>query len=351
MATIKDIALECGVSTATVSNVLNRKGKASPETEQRILHIAEKLGYRPRGSISCRKAEIPKTMGILLEELNTEFSMHILNGISLFCHEAGYDMQLGNLHLNIPITPSFNYITFQNSEQYQFRLKNTLQSLTRHNVAGIIFVGAHPRSVKNLLPALSVPVSYAFCYTDHSDYCVNSDDYQGSCLAARRLIDNGHRRIAIICGPINSIPSHRRLSGYQDALLQNGLTLYPDYILPGDWSFESGKSAALRILELAERPTAVFCMCDSAAIGLMYGLSEKQVHVPDDVSVIGFNGETIAGYSYPSLCSIRQPFIQMGYQSARLLDQQITSNASSERNSILLPCEFMEGNSIASLVL
>ncbi|MDO4293808.1 MAG: LacI family DNA-binding transcriptional regulator [Eubacteriales bacterium] len=350
MITIKDIAEKCNVSTATVSNVLSGKEKSSEETKKRILAAAKELGYRPQRVHRGSHGTSRKCIGILAEELTTDFSLNMLNGISHACQELGFNMQLFNICFTDYQIPNFDYISFQNSDSYQSLLEKGIHTFLQNNVSGIIFMGAHPRSMKGLLPDLPVPIAYAFCYTDSTDYCLNSDDYQGAQLALQHLINLGHRRIAIVCGPINSVPTHRRLSGYQDTLLQNGLTLYPDYILSGDWSMESGAAAAERIFLMKERPSAVFCMSDEMAAGLMHYMSNNHFLIPEDLSVIGFDGREMVRYCQPSLCSIRQPFTQMGYQAVLAIHKQISKTLSTDDNSILLPCHLIPGKSVGPAV-
>lgn len=356
MITIKDVAERCNVSIATVSNVINQNGKASEETTRLVQAAIKELNYTPNRVSKSNRLQKYRKIGVIMEELTTIFSMEMLNGITIASSESGFHIQLVNLQLNQFITPNFDYGTFQNSDKFQNIFRPALKELMDSDICGIIYVGAHPRNVSHIFPQMELPVSYVFCYTTSQDYCVNNDDYQGARLAVEHLIAHNHKRIAIVCGPINSIPAHRRLSGYQDALLEHGLTLYPDYILPGDWSVGSGYEAAKRLFSMDIRPSAVFCMNDIMAVGIYRYMAEHGFSIPDALSIAGFDGTFVLDYTIPPLCSVRTPFREMGYQSFLSILRQLNHLPKNEKeisaehsNSILLPCSFIEGGSVGIL--
>lgn len=341
MVTIKDVAVKSKVSIATVSNVINGNGKTTEETKQRVLNAIKELNYSPNRLSKKSKLQNMHTIGVITEELCTIFTTHMLNGICQSCNQYSYAVQMVNLQINPYLTPGIDYIDFQKSSCYKNILSNCLDILQPSKLTGIIYVGAHPRDVSDVLPDMDIPVSYVFCYTNSKDYCVNNDDHQGARMAVDYLVEHGHRKIGIICGPVNSIPTHRRLSGYQESLMNNHLTLYPEYIFSGDWSIQSGYRAAEHLFSMQDPPTAVFSMNDNMAIGVIKYMNHHSMRTPEELSLVGFDSTYLAEHASPSLTSIHTPFDEMGQLAVTAILEQCNNKeyiSSEEEHSILLPC-------------
>jgi LacI family transcriptional regulator len=211
-----------------------------------------------------------------------------------------------------------------------------------------------------MLPRLSVPLVYTYCYAKHPSSPISStisyDDYQGAKLAAECVIGAGHSKIAIASGVIDSYPTYRRMMGYQTALMEHGASLNPEYILSGNWTYESGRSIASRLFSLDDPPTAVLAMNDMMAFGIIDWLKERGVSVPGDVAVHGFDGLETARYFSPPLTTISLPLHEIGKKSAETLirlakvgkpgEEAVPEAAQSDRRTILIPCKHVRRSSV-----
>jgi len=152
---------------------------------------------------------------------------------------------------------------------------------------------------------------------------VSSDNYQGGLLATNHLIKLGHKRIACVTGPSKINPSSKRLDGYTEALTAKGITLDPQLIIQGDFHPESGYLACRKWLSMPEPPTAVFACNDLMAMGVIKAANSLGCHVPDDLSVIGYDDIELASYTNPPLTTIRQPKVEMGLTALKIILNRI----------------------------
>lgn len=350
MVTIRDVAERSNVSIATVSNVINGNGKVSSETRQRVLHVIEELHYIPNRVARNLKTRNVHTIGIITEELTTRLTSAMLNGISSCCNLHSYSMQICNLQLESCLTPTLDYCSFQQTPHFRDALTAALHTLLASQVAGIIYIGAHPRDVSRLLPRMDIPLFYLFSYTDGETPYINTDFFQGAVLATEHLIRKGHRQIALICGPVNSIPAHQRLGGYQETLMKYGLTFYPEYILSGDWSIDSGYAAGRKILSMENLPTAALCMNDNMALGIIKYLQHQGRRVPEDLSVIGFDSTDLVECIDPPLTSVHVPYYEMGQKAVEgILAQLSAGDYVPGETACLLPCTLDVRSSVAAI--
>lgn len=351
MVTIRDVAERSHVSIATVSNVINGNGKVSQETRQRVLNVIEELNYIPNRLAKNLKTRSVHTIGVITEELTTLLTSAMLNGISSYCNQHSWSMQLCNLQLESCLTPTLDYCAFQQTPRFQNALNAALHTLLSSQMAGIIYIGAHPRDVSRLLPRMDIPLIYLFSYTDGETPYINTDFFQGAALATEHLIQKGHRRIALVCGPVNSIPAHQRLSGYQETLMKYGLTFYPEYILSGDWSIDSGYAAGRKILSMERLPTAALCMNDNMALGIIRYLRQQGRRVPEDLSIIGFDSTVLVDCIDPPLTSVHIPFFEMGRRAMEgiLTQLSVKEPPGPGEAACLLPCTLDVRKSVASI--
>lgn len=348
MTTLHDVARLAGVSIGTVSNVINKTNKVTPQTAERVMDAIRELDYIPNTLAKSLKTNQSKVIGILAEDVSAFSSGDIIDGIYAFFETYDYSVNLCNLRVNAKAGDSFSYKALEETEDFKRSVKNAINILLTSRVCGLIYIGTHPRDVSHILPRLDVPVIYTYAYTKNDDYCINYDDYQGAHLATQYLIRMGHEKIAIICGSIDSVPSHKRMLGYQTALMEHNLPLYPEYVRTGNWHYEDGYRQCQELLKLDNPPTAIFSMSDLMACGAVNAASNAGLCVPDDISVHGFDNLELTAYMNPALTTVSIPLFDLGFTSAQTMLDVLNQNVPSRR-SILLPCSHVTRDSVSAI--
>jgi len=318
LVTMKDVARLAGVSTATVSRILNSPDAGRPETRRRVAAAVKKLGYEP--NLSARNLRINRTATIIvvLPDINNPFFSFIVRGIEDVAHEQGFSVLLCNTDNDLERELQYTKI------------------IGRRGADGAIFLTARVSSPHILKMAERVPVVLACEYIDGAVSQVSIDNVGAAMDATRHLIQLGHRRIAYVNGPPDVILSRDRLRGYTLALQQAGLPVLEELIAPGTFYLESGVEAARRLLGLPEPPTAVFCANDEMAIGFIRAAEAMGRRVPGDVAVVGFDDIRFAAFYRPALTTVAQPMYEIGRRAAQLLLDQVGGRADGPQ-SIVLP--------------
>ncbi len=162
----------------------------------------------------------------------------------------------------------------------------------------------------------------------------------------RYLIGKGHTRIAVITGHPHSFPAMKRLSGFQIAMQEAGLTIPDGYLVYGNWEYESGYARMKEMLDLPQRPTAVFAMNDFMAAGCLHALMDSGIRVPEEISVVGFDNREACHYLIPKLTTVELPIKEIGERSARML-MELISDENAQPRSEILPCALVERNSVS----
>ena len=349
MVTIHDVAKRAGVSIGTVSNVINQRNKVAEDTTVRVLNAIQELQYIPNTAAKALKTNQSHIIGILAEDISAFSSGPIIDGICQYCEEHNYTVNLCNLRVNNKVEHEreFLYSQLETSAAFHNSVQKSLNMLITSRVDGLIYIGVHPRDVSKILPEISIPVLYTYSYTKGPDVCVNYDDFQGSLLAVENLIHLGHKKIGLICGSIDSISSHKRLMGYQNALMKHDLPFYPEYVRSGNWHYEDGYRCCQELLSLPVPPTAVFSMSDLMAYGAINAACDQGLRVPEDFSVQGFDDLEHSSIIRPALSTIHLPLQEMGRKSAELMLRLLEHEpVTEEENRILLPCTLVPRNSV-----
>lgn len=349
LVTIHDVARAAGVSAATVSNVLNDNGKTAPKTKQKVLQVMEELHYVPNYVLRGQKSHPQRLIGILCETINTKLSTRIISGFTRRLKQLDYESIIFPLNLEerILYTDHFDYAEIDQSEEFQRALEHAISSLQTAGVSGILYIGAHLRKIKTPPNPNALPIIYSYCCTDDSVTSINYDDFQGAKLAVEHLIQAGHTRIALLCGQISSTPSHKRLMAYQTALMEHGLRLYPEYVVSGNWNFEDGQHAFNQLMSLSEPPTAIFCMSDFMAAGVMARAAECGVRVPEDLSVVGFDDLDFSELLHPPLTTVTVPLFDLGIFAANQMVECLKYPEKKPESYPLLHCKLTIRKSVA----
>lgn len=304
--TIQDIAREAQVSPSTVSRVLSGNAPVAPSKREAVLIAIEELDYRPNVFAQSLASGQSLTIGVLTQNFGNPFYDGILSGILQALEST-------------PYSPIFGDGRWQTAVE-----KRALQTLIDRQVDGLIVVGGLSTEVEMLAYARQVPlIVVARNIPGMEAQCLHVDNKTAAYKATCYLLEMGHRHIAHVAvpmyygGPITDV--YQRYEGYLQALAEYGIEPDPQLVVSGDLSRQSGLMA-LETLVGRERPfTAIFATNDQMATGVRLGLHRRGLRVPEDVSLIGFDDESISAYLTPPLTTVRQPAIEMGLAAAPAL--------------------------------
>ena len=340
MATMRDIALLAGVSTATVSHVVNGTKKLSPETTERVLMAIQEANYTPNTLAKSLRSGQTHTIGVLVEDIRGLPVAGIVSGINETLSKSGYRMILHDLHLLEKL-----YNQYEQIDSYRQRINNGVALLKSSNVDGIIYVGMHDRHLDYLFDPMETPLVFAYSHGTSQDTYVTYSNQDSAQDMTRYLINRGHERIAVIAGHPHSYPTARRMHGIRMALQQVGLIIPDEYVRYGNWEYESGITETKVLLSLDPRPTAIFAMNDLMAAGCMHVLSEMGLNVPKDIAVVGFDNREISRYLQPPLTTVQLPTTEIGTAAALHIMEKI-NNPSAPPAREIIHCSIIERESV-----
>ena len=344
MATMKDIANLSGVSVATVSYVLNGTKRVSAEVEARVLKAVEQTQYQPNTIAKSLRLQKTNIIGVLVEDICGMPVAEIVDGISQYLENSGYQVLLSNLRLLQKLLNQYEHLT-----KYTDIINRGMSLMINARVDGIIYVAMHDRLITGIRNPVHIPMAYAYATTNDKDVLgITYDNEHSACEMTKRLIAAGHKRIALIAGHSASTDAQLRLSGFKAAMDEAGLYVPAEYIRWGDWEFQSGVEQGSALMSMAVRPTAVFAMNDVMAAGCYRAIKNHGLHIPEDVSVVGFDNREIAQLINPPLTTVALPNQEIGYQAARQLLARVRHEAAGPRETIL-PCTIVERESVAEL--
>ena len=326
MTTISDIARALGLSTATVSNALSGKGRVSAEKKQEIIDTATRMGY----DFSRVRTALPRRdIAVVVETLSVFFCTRIAEGICRAAEDSGYQTRIFDLDI-LYRGGDFN----PPRSAVRKRLEKILSQLDP-TITGLIYVSQYPRDVTGIMPSLPFPVVYAYCYSNDGEPSVNTDDQQGAYIATWHMISTGKRRIAMISGPINSIPMTKRFSGYQRALIDAGISVDLKMVCLGDWDIGHSRRFMADLLEQDPYPDGVFCQSDHIALGVCRAIRDAGMRIPEDIAVVGFDNYDFASFVTPSLTTIDQPLERIGATAFAQLRLLMEKKEIEKRNILL----------------
>ena len=336
MPTIREVAKACGVSPMTVSYVLNNPGRVRQETRTRVLLAMREMGYRPpaaeRGEEDARGT---LTIGVVYSRWNrleaeAPYYRRIVGGIL----EAADDLVC--------------HVTLFSHHSWEGNAYKSLRVYCDGRCDGLIIFA--PKIGSDLVAALrerGVPFVLVGDTGDlPEDWCVDVDNIAAARNVTEYLLGLGHRRIAYLPGAPNTRVTQQREDGWRAALEAADVAPTPAHLLPGDWSPESGRERAARLLSLpdGERPTALFCAFDGLALAALAAAREMGLRVPQDVSIIGFDDIPAAPATEPPLTTVLQPYAEIGERAVRLLLTQMGGGSSADapgERKVLLPTKLI----------
>lgn len=330
MANIYDVAKKSGYSIATVSKALNNYSDISEKARTKILSVCKEIGYMPNSSARTLPTKKSWTIGVVFSEelgvgITHPFFSHVIESFKQSIEANGYDLLFISRELGHSI---YSYL-----EHCRYR-----------NVDGVIVVHTDfsEPEVREILDS-DLP-SVVIDNVQTRSINVSSDNYTGARMAMDHLIGLGHRKIAHISGNKESYASQVRSKAYLDSMESLSEDMREGYLQSGGFfSLEGGYEAMKRLLDLEDRPTAVFVSGDYMAIGAMRAIQEAGLKIPDDISIVGFDDVEAAKLVCPGLTTVRQDTIRIGQAAAERLIERINGKSDEVNESI--PVVFMERSS------
>lgn len=323
-ATIIDVAREANVSYSTVSRVLNNYPHIKPDKRERVLEAIDRLGYVANQVARTLAGGQARVVGLLVPDLMTEYTAQLLLGVDEELAIAGYDLMLHTTH-------------HERVKESQYTL-----TLTQGMTEGLLLLlpldpGAYLETLRQQ--------QFPYVVIDHQGFdefssTVVATNYRGAYEAVTYLIELGHRRIGFIAGTRATSSAKERQDAYTDALAAAEIRLDPALIVPGNFDQPGGFQAAQTLLDLPQPPTAIFAANDVSALGAIEAIRSRNLHIPEDISIVGFDDIPRALYSYPPLTTVRQPLTDIGRLAARLL-LKLIENPDQPRERIVLQTELV----------
>lgn len=312
--TIKDIAKALGLSTSTVSRALRDSYEISPETKKLVLEYARKINYQPNPIALSLKERRSRSIGVIVCEIANSFFSQVINGIESIAYNSGY-----------------NVIIAQSRESFERELIN-LQYLTSRSIDGLIIsVSTETNDFGSFrqLHEKALPIVFFDRIVDEiNTHKVIADNYKGAYDATTHLINNGYERVAILANANVLSITKERLAGYKAALSDNNMDpneSHIKYCQHGGMIFSEVEEAVNSLLNMKERPDAIFASADKLTTGCLRILKSKKIDVPGEMALTGFSNTDLTELLQPSLTVIKQPAFEMGEVAATFLIQLIES--------------------------
>lgn len=312
--TIKDIAKALGLSTSTVSRALNGSYEIGAETKKLVLEYAEKVNYRPNPIALSLKEQKSHSIGVVVCEVANDYFSQAINGIESIAYNRGYHVIITQTH-----------------ESFDRESANVQHLLSRHVDGLLVSLSAETTDTApyKYLHEKGFPiVFFDRVATDVNTHKVIANNFKGSFEATELLINAGFRKIAHLTNSINLLISRERFDGFKAALDKHGLDFNPGYLKHcnhGGMIQDEVEFAIKELLNMDERPDAIFIGSDRLTINSMHILKKLGIKVPDDIAIAGFTNSDVAELFDPPLTVVRQPAFQIGQMATEMLIKTIES--------------------------
>ena len=332
--TINDVARIAEVSKKTVSRVINRSPLLNEETRERVEKVISDLGYVPNPQARALALRRNFLVGLIHDNPNAQMVLNMQHGILEALSGTDFEMIVRPVDRTSPMM-----------------LQDVRKFLERQRLFGVVILP--PISENDALAALCEELNCRYvrigsAELDDADHMVASNDREVVRDATDHLIQQGHKLIALIEGPDGFRSARERRLGFEEALQAAGLPLPRSLIARGNYTFETGVTAANRLFDLSPRPTAIFASNDEMAAGVVFAARERGITVPDELSVIGFDDTPIAAHIWPPLTTVRWPIVSMARAAARKLVGEIVGGEAAEPQPSVLPSMLVKRASVAS---
>jgi LacI family transcriptional regulator len=292
-ANIKDVASVAGVSTQTVSRVINERPDVSPTTRKRVKDVIEQVGYRPSALARSLINQRSYTLGVVIAGLKYIGPSAALSGIASAAEEAGYSLLLNEL-------PRFD----------ADNIEPIFEALLSRHVDGIIWavseVGENRRWIDDPQFNLEIPLVYLTMEPQKDLTVVSINNYLGGRLAMTHLLEQGYRNIGHISGPLEWWEARQRMKAWRDVLTEEGISVEDCHWTAGNWSSSSGAVAFEKLFNQYPEMDAIFVANDQMALSALQVINQKGLRIPEDIGVIGFDNIPESAYFWPSLTTVQQ---------------------------------------------
>lgn len=299
-ATLSRIAREASVSVSTASKVLNGRPGVSPDTREIVERLLDRHGYSRRGAELAQGSLIE----LVFEYIDSSWSLEIIRGVEKVARQHGMS------------------VTLTETGARRSTGEGWVESIISRKPVGVILVFSDiDPAYRRQLHTRNIPVVVVDPAGDPGPEvaAIGSTNWSGGMAATRHLIELGHRRIGLISGPQDLMCSRARVSGYRSALEEAGIPLDETILRRGEFIPEAGRVLALELLQLEDRPTAIFAGNDMQAFGVYEAARSLGISIPEQLSVVGYDDVPPAKWVGPALTTIRQPLIEMAEEATRLV--------------------------------
>lgn len=318
--TIKQVAQAANVSVATISRTLQNPAVVAPETRDRVMAAVTALNYVPNAQARNLRTARSRAIVALVPDITNPFFGEIIRGIERGAFESGYSVLLGD------------------TQHDEAREASYAGMIASGQVDGLLTMMPH---VPDLYYQRRFPIVSVCEYVPEPTISrVRADNPAGIAMAVEHLAGLGHRAIAYIGGREDHSISAEREQGFRTTMARLGLAVSPKLMTAGDFTADSGVAATRRLLESGEAFTAICSASDEMAVGAMQMLRQHGLSVPQDVSIVGFDDIPFARFLDPALTTIRQPTDRLGFESIRILLDQL-GNPAFEPKMLVLPTELV----------
>lgn len=313
---IKDVARLAGVSPATVSRVLNGTAAVKGDTRDRVMSAVRQLNFAPSAVAKGLREGRSGIVGVVVPDISSLFFMDVLKGLE------------NTLNLN-----DYRVVVCDSQNQVKKERENC-RWLLSGGVDGLILIGPmlEQAAVLELAETTGLPIGIFGRLVDHPNVTALYVENQiTSFRATEHLINHGHRKLGFIAGAAGIADGEARFIGFRDALAQYDIPLNPDWVQVGNFSEEGGARALEALLNLPDRPTALFAANDEMAVGVLTQAKRRGLNLPADLAVVGFDNIRLARLVTPALTTVNQPRLDAGFRLAHNMLQRLSGTGDSER--------------------
>ncbi|MEI3613506.1 catabolite control protein A [Pseudogracilibacillus sp. SO30301A] len=330
--TIYDVAREANVSMATVSRVVNGNPNVKPTTRKKVLDTIERLGYRPNAVARGLASKKTTTVGAIIPDISSTFFSELTRGIE-------------------DIATMYKYnIILSNSDQNKDKEIHLIDTMLEKQVDGIVFMGGeitaeHIQQFKTS----QVPVVLAATHDKNNELpSVNIDYETATYEATKKLIEDTNAHPALITGGEHIQSNGLKYKGYVRALEESSIDFDESFVVENECTYNGGIEAVNELLNtLSSKPKSILVATDEMAVGVIHGIQDQGLHVPNDIEVFGFNNTRISLMVRPTLTTVVQPMYDIGAVAMRLLTKYMNKEEV-EENTVILPHRIIKRDSTKS---
>jgi len=315
MSTIVEVAKRASVSIATVSNVIRGTRQVSPELQERVQAAIKELDYYPNAIARGLKVKQTRMLGMIVPDITNPFFPGVIRGAEDTAFERDY------------------FLVAANTDEQIGRERRLISALRTYRVDGLMLASAPGYDTSHIRSLIASGMSVVFLDRPVADVKADAvllDNVRGARECVRHLIQQGHREIAVITGPLQAQNARERLQGYEEALRESDLPVSKSLVLEGDYRYESGHRLARQLIEGQTKATAIFVCNGVMTLGVLNAFEELGIICPQDIALATFDDLTIDHSAHSHLTAVVQPSYEMGARAASLLIDRIEGKLSGD---------------------